>query len=197
MKVNDILKGLKGAEKAAFKLGREAGKNGKVALDKTKVLRSFGSEEAAKQYYAGFQQGKDERQAADDHEAWLEKVHARREGRHYHESLDHFRKDLHNRVKANAEADAALSRQHKWKFEVGTFFMSTKTWVTYEITGRRFQKRIDRDENFKKVGEAYLAPVYMYKSSDGGSGQFWEKELVASKTLKKISNPRDVESKES
>ena len=102
-----------------------------------------------------------------------------------------FHKKLKDQVTSHAQATAAIAKQHKWKFSIGDVFMSTKTQKTYELKNRSFQKRIDRDENFKKVGEAYLAPVYWYETSDGEKGQFWEDDLAKSKTLKRIAKAGD------
>ncbi len=105
--------------------------------------------------------------------------------------LAKFHSMIKDRVKAHVEADKLISKNHKWKFEIGDVFMGIKTGKTYKIVHRGFQKRIDRDENFKKVGEAYLSPVYYYETPDGDKGQFWEDRLVDSKSMKRIAKAGD------
>lgn len=102
-----------------------------------------------------------------------------------------FHKKLKDEVKSHAQANAALAKQHKWKFNIGDVFLSTKTQKTYELTNRSFQKRVDRDENFKKIGEPYMSAVYWYETNDGEKGQFWEDALVKSSSLKRIAKASD------
>ncbi len=105
--------------------------------------------------------------------------------------LAKFHSMLKNNIKANIETDKAISKNHKWKFEIGDVFLGLKTQKTYKIVGRKFQKRINRDENFKQVGEPYMSPIYMYETPDGEKGQFWEDLLKDSKSLKRIAKAGD------
>jgi len=104
----------------------------------------------------------------------------------FESDLKAFHKHLGDQVKAHVATNAAMSKQHKWKFNVGDTFLSSKTGKTYKLTGRTFQKRIDRDENFKKVGEPYMSAIYHYETTDGGRGTFWEDLIAKSKDLKRI-----------
>jgi len=104
----------------------------------------------------------------------------------FESDIEKTHKMIKDRIKAHMETDRVISANHKWKFNVGDVFLSAKTGKTYEITYRKFQKRIDRDDNFKKIGDAYMSAVYGYKTADA-SGQFWEDTLAKSKDLKLIS----------
>jgi hypothetical protein len=104
------------------------------------------------------------------------------------EGLKKFRKTLVGKVQAAVATNRALSTAHKWKYEVGDIFLSAKTKKTYEITGRSFVKRWDRDENYRRVGDPYMGATYSYKTNDGEKGMFYEKELAASKDMKKIAS---------
>lgn len=98
---------------------------------------------------------------------------------------------MRDKVTAAAETNKALSAAHKWKYEVGDVFFSMKTKKTYEITGRRFVKRWDYDKNYRRVGDPYMGASYAYKTTDGEQGTFYEKELAASKDMKRIASTKD------
>jgi hypothetical protein len=89
---HSVAKKLTGANRAAYKLGKAAALKNKPKLSVETLRSSFGSDDAVlKSYSTGYADGKLEKQREEDseaHEAWKEKVAARREGRHYHESID-------------------------------------------------------------------------------------------------------------
>lgn len=82
--IQQLNEALKGAERAAFKLGKLAGDAGKPSMTKATVEKSHGAG-TWEAYQAGYKEGKDRYKAKDDHEAWQEKNAARRQGRNYHE----------------------------------------------------------------------------------------------------------------
>jgi len=84
-------KKLSGANKAAYELGFKSGKAGKSSkslLTVAALKKSFGnSDEVVQSYVQGYKDGHREFSAVSDHEAWQEKTAAKRDGRHYHESI--------------------------------------------------------------------------------------------------------------
>lgn len=73
-----------GADRAAIKLAKVAGKDGKPALSKATVEKSFGPG-VYDAYMSAYKEAKADHDSKDDGDAWREKTSAKRQGRHYHE----------------------------------------------------------------------------------------------------------------
>jgi hypothetical protein len=83
MKVQELFEA-SGREKAAVKMGKSQGDSGKPAFSKAQVEKSFGSD-VWDAYIVAYNDAKKAYQAKDDHDAWKEKIAAKRQGRNYHE----------------------------------------------------------------------------------------------------------------
>lgn len=73
-----------GADKAAIKLAKIAGKQGKPALSKAAITKSFG-DGVYDAYMKAYKEAKAEYDRGEEGDAWREKTAAKRQGRHYHE----------------------------------------------------------------------------------------------------------------
>lgn len=84
MKIQELLEGLSGQQKAAEKMGKSQGDAGKPMMTKVQVEKSFGT--GMWQIYSdAYEEGKNRYKSKDDHDAWKEKTAAKRQGRNFHE----------------------------------------------------------------------------------------------------------------